>query len=172
MVKIIKTIKKYFEWFGNNILNIFPVLLIILTIIAVFNRYFLDYPISWYEEISLWISMAIVFWGIIHASKNNKHFRIDLLMKSLKEREQKYLEVMILVVCLLISILGIYFGIKIVLMTSSKTAVFRIPQKMIILSTMVMGFIGMSLEYLYQVITKIKKLKQYQNNNYRINIDK
>jgi len=164
--------KKYFEWFGSNILNIFPVLLIILTIIAVFNRYFLDYPISWYEEISLWISMAIVFWGIIHASKNNKHFRIDLLMKSLKEREQKYLEVMILVVCLLISILGIYFGIKIVVMTSSKTAVFRIPQKMIILSTMVMGFIGMSLEYLYQVITKIKKLKQYQNNNYRINIDK
>ena len=164
--------KKYFEWFGSNILNIFPVLLIILTIIAVFNRYFLDYPISWYEEISLWISMAIVFWGIIYASKNNKHFRIDLLMKSLKEREQKYLEVMILVVCLLISILGIYFGIKIVVMTSSKTAVFRIPQKMIILSTMVMGFIGMSLEYLYQVITKIKKLKQYQNNNYRINIDK
>lgn len=161
MVKIIKTIKKYFEWFGNNILNIFPVLLIILTIIAVFNRYFLDYPMSWNEEISLWIYMVIVFWGIIYASKNNKHFRIDLMMKSLKEREQKYLEVMILIVCLLISLLGIYFGIKIVVMTSSKTAVFRIPQKMIILSTMVMGFIGMSLEYLYQVITKIKKIKQY-----------
>jgi len=172
LLKIIKTIKKYFEWFGNSILNIFPVLLTILTIIAVFNRYLLDYPMSWNEEISLWISMAIVFWGIIYASKNNKHFRIDLLMKNLKEREQKYLEVMILIVCLLISLLGIYFGIKIVVMTSSKTDVFRIPQKIIILSTMVMGFIGMSLEYLYQVITKIKKLKQYQNNNYRINIDK
>ena len=171
MVKIIKTIKKYVEWFGNSVLNIFPGLLIILTIIAVFNRYFLDYPMSWNEEISLWITMAIVFWGIVHASKNNKHFRIDLLMRSLKEREQKYLEIVILVVCLLISLLGIYFGIKIVVMTSSKTAVFRIPQKMIILSTMVMGFIGISLEYLYQVITKIKELKHYLDNNYRINID-
>jgi len=172
LIKIIKTIKKYFEWFGNYVLNIFPGLLIILTIIAVFNRYFLDYPMSWNEEISLWISMAIVFWGIIHASKNNKHFRIDILMKSLKEREQKYLEVMILVILLLISLLGIYFGIKIVTMTSSKTVVFRIPQKIIILSTMVMGFIGISLEYLYQLITKIKELKQYPNNNNRINIDK
>lgn len=171
MVKIIKTIKKYVEWLGNIVLNIFPGLLIILTIIAVFNRYFLDYPMSWNEEISLWITMAIVFWGIVHASKNNKHFRIDLLMRSLKEREQKYLEIVILVVCLLISLLGIYFGIKIVVMTSSKTAVFRIPQKMIILSTMVMGFIGISLEYLYQVITKIKELKHYLDNNYRINID-
>ena len=172
MIKIIKIIKKYFEWFGNSVLNIFPGMLLILTIIVVFNRYFLDYPMSWNEEISLWITMAIVFWGIIHASKNNKHFRIDLLMKSLKEREQKYLEVIILVILLLISLLGIYFGIKIVVMTSSKTAVFRIPQKIIILSTMVMGFIGISLECLYQVITKIKELKQYQNNNYRINIDK
>ena len=171
MVKIIKTIKKYVEWLGNSVLNIFPGLLIILTIIAVFNRYFLDYPMSWNEEISLWITMAIVFWGIVHASKNNKHFRIDLLMRSLKEREKKYLEIVILVVCLLISLLGIYFGIKIVVMTSSKTAVFRIPQKMIILSTMVMGFIGISLEYLYQVITKIKELKHYLDNNYRINID-
>ena len=171
MIKIIKIIKKYFEWFGNSVLNIFPGMLLILTIIVVFNRYFLDYPMSWNEEISLWITMAIVFWGIVHASKNNKHFRIDLLMRSLKEREQKYLEIVILVVCLLISLLGIYFGIKIVVMTSSKTAVFRIPQKMIILSTMVMGFIGISLEYLYQVITKIKELKHYLDNNYRINID-
>ena len=171
MVKIIQIIKKYVEWFVNTVLNIFPGLLIILTIIAVFNRYLLDYPMSWNEEISLWITMAIVFLGIIHASKNDKHFRIDLLMRSLKEREQKYLEIVILAVCLLISLLGIYFGIKIVVMTSSKTAVFRIPQKMIILSTMVMGFIGISLEYLYQVITKIKELKHYLDNNYRINID-
>jgi len=171
LVKIIQIIKKYVEWFVNTVLNIFPGLLIILTIIAVFNRYLLDYPMSWNEEISLWITMAIVFLGIIHASKNDKHFRIDLLMRSLKEREQKYLEIVILAVCLLISLLGIYFGIKIVVMTSSKTAVFRIPQKMIILSTMVMGFIGISLEYLYQVITKIKELKHYLDNNYRINID-
>ena len=120
---------------------------------------------SWNEEISLWISMLIVFWGIIQASKKNLHFKIDLLIKNLKKQEQKYLEVMILIICLLISLLGVYFGFKIVIMTSSKTAVLRIPQKLIILSTMVMGFIGISLEYLYQVIIKIKELKKYQNNN-------
>lgn len=159
MIKIIDRIRMYFEWMGSKIIKLFSVVLIILTIVAVFNRYFLGRPMSWNEEISLYLFMGISFWGIINASRDNEHFRVDLILEGLKGRKKECLELIILVVCLIISLLGVYFGIKIVSITTYRTVVLKIPQKIIILSTMVMGFIGMSVEYLYKLIKKIEDIK-------------
>ena len=156
LIKTLNTIKIIIEWFENYILKIFPVVLIILTIAAVFNRYFLYSAMSWNEEISLYIMMLIVFWGIIHAARNDKHFRLYFLLDRLKEKDQKYLETLLLFICFFISLLGVYFGIKIVSIINSKTVILKIPHSIIISSTMVMGFIGMSIEYLFKILKKIK----------------
>src|SRR5680860_1815854 len=119
----------------------------IVSIIAVFNRYFLGYSMSWYEEISIYLFMILVYWGSSNAVGDETHYSVDIIIDKFKGKNRSYFKIFIWSVCLLVSLLGIYFGIKISLITTMKTVSLKIPNSIILLTTMVIAFTGMSLRY-------------------------
>lgn len=164
MLKILEKVEIYFTWIENRIITITSLLLAIVSIIAVFNRYFFKYSMSWYEEISMYLFMLLVYWGSSKAARDKTHFSISIITDKFKSRNRSYLMIFICLACLLISLLGVYFGIKMSLITTQKTASLRLPSSIIMFSTIVMCFIGMSLRYLCEIINKIKKLKEDYKN--------
>jgi len=160
LLKILEKMGNYFTWIEDRIITIVSSLLIIVSIIAVFNRYFLKYSMSWYEEISIYLFMLLVYWGSIKAARDETHFSVSFIVDKFKGKFRSYLIIFIWLVCLLISLLGVYFGIKMSLITTMKTVSLKIPNSIILFSTVVLGFIGMSLRYLYKILNKIKKLKE------------
>jgi len=160
MIKILEKVENYFTWIENKILVIAPLLLVIVGIIAVFNRYFLKYSMSYYEEISIYLFMLLVYWGVSRAARDESHYSVTIIIDKFKGKARSYLMIIIWSVCLLISLLGVYSGIKISLITTMKTVSLKIPNSIILFSTIVVSFIGMSMRYLYKIINGIKNSKE------------
>ena len=160
MLKILEKVVNYFTWIEDRMLTIVPLLLLIVSIFAVFNRYFFKYSMGWYEEISIYLFMLLVYWGTSKAARDESHYSVNIIIDKFKGKVRSYLIVIIWSVCLLISLLGVYFGIKMSLITTMKTVSLKIPNSIILFSTIAMGFIGMSVRYLYKIINKIKNSKE------------
>lgn len=155
MLKILEKISKYFSHLENVILNIAPLSLLLISIFAVFNRYFLKYSMGWYEEISIYLYMLLVYWGASKASKDNSHYSVSIILDKYQGKNRNYFEIIIWAFCLLISLLGVYFGMKMCLITTRKTVYLKIPTSIILFTTITMGFLGMSLKYLYKIIYRL-----------------
>lgn len=164
LLRVLEVIDKHFEWIESRILIIIPLLLTVLTIFAVFNRFILKFSMSWYEEIAIFFYMVIVYWGSSRASKDDTHFAVDFLKEKLRGKFLLYSEIIIWAVCLLITLLGVYFGIKMSLIVTMKTVSLRIPKSVIIFMTLTIGFFGMSLRYLYKIVKKLKENNEKVGN--------
>ena len=160
MLKILEKVVNYFTWIEDRMLTIVPWLLLIVSIFAVFNRYFFKYSMGWYEEISIYLFMLLVYWGTSKAARDESHYSVNIIIDKFKGKVRSYLIIIIWSVCLLISLLGVYFGIKMSLITTMKTVSLKIPNSIILFSTIAMGFIGMSVRYLYKIINRIKNSKE------------
>lgn len=160
LLRILTRIDRYFEWMENKILIIIPLLLTILCIFAVFNRYLFGMSMSWYEEISIFFYMLIVYWGSSKASNDETHFTLNFLKDKLKGKSLAYSKIIIWAICLLVTLLGVYFGIKMSLIITMKTVSLKIPKSIIIASTLMMGFFGMSLRYSIKIINELKYIKE------------
>ncbi len=161
MLKILGKVVNYFTWIEDKILNIIPLLLLLVSIFAVFNRYFLKNSMGWYEEISIYLFMLLVYWGASKASRDGNHYNVTIIIDRYKGKVRSYLEIIVWSVSLFVSLLGAYFGIRISLITTMKTVSLQIPNSIIIFSTMAMGFIGMSVKYLYKIIDQTKNMKEH-----------
>lgn len=160
MLKILEKVVNYFTWIEDRMLTIVPLLLLIVSIFAVFNRYFFKYSMGWYEEISIYLFMLLVYWGTSKAARDESHYSVNIIIDKFKGKVRSYLIIIIWSICLLISLLGAYFGIQMSLITTMKTVSLKIPNSIILFSTIAMGFIGMSVRYLYKIINRIKNLKE------------
>lgn len=160
MLKILEKVVNYFTWIEDRMLTITPLLLLIVSIFAVFNRYFFKYSMGWYEEISIYLFMLLVYWGASKAARDGSHYSVNIIIDKFKGKVRNYLIIIIWSVCLLISLLGVYFGIKMSLITTMKTVSLKIPNSIILFSTIAMGFIGMSLRYFYKIINRIKNTRE------------
>lgn len=160
MLKILEKVLNYFTWIEDRILTIVPMLLLLVSIFAVFNRYFLKYSMGWYEEISIYLFMLLVYWGSSKAARDESHYSVNIIIDKFKGKVRSYLIIIIWSVCFLISLLGVYFGIKMSLITTMRTVSLKIPNSIILFSTIAMGFIGMSLRYSYKIINRMKNTKE------------
>jgi len=160
LLKILEKVVNYFTWIEDRMLTIVPLLLLIVSIFAVFNRYFFKYSMGWYEEISIYLFMLLVYWGTSKAARDESHYSVNIIIDKFKGKVRSYLIIIIWSVCLLISLLGVYFGIQMSLITTMKTVSLKIPNSIILFSTIAMGFIGMSIRYLYKIINRIKNSKE------------
>ncbi|MBA7566246.1 hypothetical protein ES708_07935 [subsurface metagenome] len=145
--------------------------LILLTLVAVFNRYFIKYSLAWYEEVAIISYMLLVYWGASNAAKNDEHLRVTILLDKFKGKVGIYLNLFSELSCLIISIIGIYFAIKITLITSAKTVFLGIPNSIILFFSLTMGFFGLTLRYLYKFVASLNKLNvkdknEVSNNDY------
>jgi len=160
LLKILKKIVNCFTWSENRILTIIPLLLLLVSIFAVFNRYFLKYSMGWYEEISLYLYMLLVYWGASKAAEEGTHYSVNLIIDRYKGRTRNYIDIYIYLVCLSISLLGFYFGVKMSMITTMRTVSLRIPNTIILFTTIAVGFLGMSLKYLHKIVKKIKNIRE------------
>lgn len=83
-------------------------LLIIVTIFAVFRRYVLGTPVVWTDEIAGYLVVAIAILGSAETLRTNGHIQIDLFTTSLKGPLRKVLQMtsMSLVVALMAALLA------------------------------------------------------------------
>jgi len=160
LLKIVKKIVSCFTWTENKILTIIPFLLLLVSVFAVFNRYFFKYSMGWYEEISLYLYMLLVYWGASKAAKDGTHYSVNLIIDKYKGRTRNYIDIFIHLVLISISLLGFYFGVKMSMITTMKTVSLRIPNSIILFTTIAMGFLGMSIKYLYKIIKLIKNTRE------------
>jgi len=168
LLKVLKSTNDFYTKIEERIITITAFLLTLMTVVAVFNRYFLLKTMAWYEEIAIFIYMVLVYWGASNVAKDDAHLRVTILTDMLRGKVLIYLNLLIELSCLIISILGIYFAIKMSLIITMKTVALRIPYPIILLFSLTMGFFGLTLRYLYKFVgslNKIKKCKEVTNND-------
>ena len=159
MLKLLEKIDGYFTWIERKMLIIVPLFLTVLTISAVFNRYFIKRPMSWNEEIAIFLFMLLVYLGASNIARDDAHLSVSLLENKLQGRARIYLKILIWVISLSVSLFGVYFGIKMSLITTMRTNSLRIPNSVILFSTLVIGFMGISLRYFFKIVESINRLK-------------
>jgi len=109
--------------------------------------------------------MLIVWWGASNVAKDDAHLKMTILADKLRGKVLIYLNLLISLVCLIVSILGIYFTIKMSLIITMKTVSLRIPYYIILLSSVAMGFFGLTLRYLYKFVGNLNILKNIKEGN-------
>jgi len=80
-------------------LILFMTLLITLDVLG---RNFFGFPIHFSTEVSGYILVALTFVGLAYTQKQGKHIRIQLLTRHLPARVQRYLELVILTIGIIV----------------------------------------------------------------------
>lgn len=135
-------------------------LILIITLINVFNRHIIKYGgMGWYMEVILLLYSALIFCGASHLVREGSLMKLDLLSSKLKAKKITYYykyELTRCLFCLIISIVGIYYFSEYALLTNSFTPILEIPLRYSIFFTFVLGFVGLTLRYMLNVLNVLK----------------
>lgn len=140
-------------------------MVITLTLLVVFNRYVIKSTLmSWYQEINLLFYMITVFWGSSNVAKGNHHMKLELLALKLKDisskkRKNWYHNYNLInnLFCFIISLMGAYYMIEFVALTSKVTPILRIPTKITLSFSLVGGFVGLTFSYLVNILSILEE---------------
>ena len=94
-----------------------------LGIAQVFWRWVLNRPIVWSEELIQLVYVWICYLGWAIAQRNDSHIRITTVMNILPKTAQKWLQLFCHILCIVFSVLMVYYGIKLVGVGAKRTAV-------------------------------------------------
>ena len=95
----------------------------VLGIAQVFWRWILHDPIVWSEELIQLTYVWICYLGWTIAERKDSHIRITAISNMLPTGVQKYLQIFNHVLCIVFSVLVVYFGIQLVGAGLKRTAV-------------------------------------------------
>lgn len=95
----------------------------ILGIAQVFWRWVLNDPIVWSEELIQLIYVWICYLGWAIAERKDSHIRITAIHNMLPKNGQKWLQLFCHLLCILFSVLMIWYGFKLVQTGLNRTAV-------------------------------------------------
>ena len=95
----------------------------VLGIAQVFWRWILRNPIVWSEELIQLTYVWICYLGLTIDERKDSHIRITAVSNMLPRGAQKYLQVFNHILCIVFSVLMVYFGIKLVGAGLKRTAV-------------------------------------------------
>ncbi len=114
-----KVTEKAIDWLAVILLlGIF-----ILGIAQVFWRWILRNPIVWSEELIQLTYVWICYLGWCIAERKDSHIRITAVLNALPKGAQKWLQAFNHVLCIVFSVLMVYYGIKLVGVGAKRTAV-------------------------------------------------
>ena len=95
----------------------------VLGLAQVFWRWILKDPIVWSEELIQLIYVWICYLGWVIAERKDSHIRITVVLNMLSEKGQKWLQIFCHVLCIVFSVLMVWFGIKLVETGMNRTAI-------------------------------------------------
>lgn len=95
----------------------------VLGIAQVFWRWILHNPIVWSEELIQLTYVWICYLGWTIAERKDAHIRITAVLNRLPKSGQKWMQAFCHVLCIVFSVLMVYYGIKLVGVGLKRTAV-------------------------------------------------
>ncbi len=106
--------KKLAAWLYNNLLEwlvgFILLVIVLLAVMQVFNRYVMDNPLNWTEEVARLLLIWAVFLGAAAGVKRNGHLRVDLLFARYKGNSGQIVIALINLVMLSVGVGMVKFG--------------------------------------------------------------
>lgn len=131
--------------------------LVVMTIGAVFMRYFIGQPIQWTEEMSGMLMIWVVMLGGIVAERDRAHLTIPFVMDMLPTTIRRVIAVLVALLSLCVLLYMAWLGYRLAEMAQFKvTQILKVSWFWIDLAVPV-GALATALYTLYWLITDIKQ---------------
>lgn len=148
-VNLLKRLDNYLTHIEKFILIISSFSITFLTALSAINRYYIKLALPWTEELSLLFFMFLVFYGMSNIAKHEGHLRVSLL--EFMDRNKKYhfyYSAYINIITIFITIMGVFYGVRMVITTTRTTPYLHISYSIILFFSFVMGFMFYSIRIL------------------------
>ncbi|GAK55271.1 DctQ9 protein [Candidatus Vecturithrix granuli] len=156
---MIKQIDRYMNQLMRFLIGACLAVMTILTLLAVFNRYVLNAPISWAEEVVRYLMIWMAMMGLGIAFRENRLVAIVMFQDLLPARPKKFVNQLIWALILFFSVMAIILGIQLVhLARNDETAALGISMIYPYLSVPV-GFAFLILQMVFMAL-EARELQQ------------
>ncbi|TVR67046.1 MAG: TRAP transporter small permease [Spirochaetaceae bacterium] len=106
-----KRVLWFLETYFTGVLMLVSSLMIFLQVVL---RYVFSYSIIWVEEFARYSIVWFIFLGASLAVREGKHASVDVLIRLLPPRVQKFFDVLDIVISMIFTLVVLWFGIRMV----------------------------------------------------------
>lgn len=147
------------------IIGIALVLMVLIILAQTFTRYVIFYSLSWSEELSRYLFVLIIMFGLSIAIRDDMLISIDLIDYVLPAKLQKYLRVLRQIVALVLSIVIVFscqqlFPVGMI----QKSPAMRIPM-IIMYSVIFAGYLLSAMSLVFKIADDIRTPGKEQSCN-------
>lgn len=136
------------ERINRVIMGALCLLMVIVGGAEVFMRYVLTLPLSWSQEISIYMSIWMIFLGSAYATRLDRHPSVDFAAMVMPTSMMKLYRVCRQLVAVIVAAVFVYYGIALFDIPTIKSSALHIPYTYIYLSLPV----SMALSLLYALV--------------------
>ena len=115
-------LKKAFDNLIEGVCAILMVALAVVVFIQVFNRFVLQTPLAWSEDLAMLLYQWVVFVGAALGVKRMRHFGIELVVRQFPERWRHRIELVTPLVMLVVAVVMVVQGYT--LLTLNRTRIY------------------------------------------------
>jgi TRAP-type C4-dicarboxylate transport system permease small subunit len=114
-------VKKAFDNLIEGVCATLMVALTVVVFIQVFNRFVLQTPLAWSEDLAMLLYQWVVFVGAALGVKRMRHFGIELVVKQFPEHWRHRIELVTPLVMLVVAVVMILQGYNILTLNMNRT---------------------------------------------------
>ncbi len=113
-------LKKVFDHLIEGVCAILMVALAVVVFIQVFNRFILQTPLAWSEDLAMLLYQWVVFVGAALGVKRMRHFGIELVVRQLPEHWRHRIELATPLVMLVVAVVMVVQGYNILTLNMNR----------------------------------------------------
>ncbi len=113
-------LKKVFDHLIEGVCAILMVALAVVVFIQVFNRFILQTPLAWSEDLAMLLYQWVVFVGASLGVKRMRHFGIELVVRQFPERWRHRSELLPPLVMLIVAVVMVVQGYNILTLNMNR----------------------------------------------------
>ncbi len=113
--------QKIFDTVVEAVCAVLMVALAVIVFVQVFNRFVLQTPLAWSEDMAMLLYQWVVFVGAALGVKRLRHFGIELVVRQFPERWRHGVELATPLVMLLVAVVMIVQGYTLVSINQNRT---------------------------------------------------
>jgi TRAP-type C4-dicarboxylate transport system permease small subunit len=113
-------LKKVFDHLIEGVCAILMVALAVVVFIQVFNRFILQTPLAWSEDLAMLLYQWVVFVGASLGVKRMRHFGIELVVRQFPERWRHRIELATPLVMLVVAVVMVVQGYNILTLNMNR----------------------------------------------------
>ena len=114
-------VKKAFDNLIEGACALLMVALVVVVFIQVFNRFVLQTPLAWSEDLAMLLFQWVVFVGAALGVKRMRHFGIELVVRQFPEGWRHRIELVAPLVMLVVAVVMIFQGYAILTLNINRT---------------------------------------------------